>query len=221
MTCQGPMVNSERDKAGPNRWGFRMGALGHSAVMESGRPPGLSVWFWRQSDGSGNSQSKHQTAYMQRQVGSHFLGLCREAVCPVQVNREEGQGLWGKSKRATFLQDLLDCHFLVHLLALASGPNYIVFKQLLRDISHETWTGKCLICKNVGIQKAAHKLKELKWALALALSLVGTARPWLPQSLWALDVLEAFFTFLKVDQLSSSPSPLKREEAILIGIAKL
>lgn len=52
------------------------------------------------------------------------------------VHREEGQRLWGTCNNAALLQTILDCHFLVHLLALASGPNYIICKQQLRDISH-------------------------------------------------------------------------------------
>lgn len=52
-----------------------------------------------------------------------------------KVNREGAQSLWGKYNRATVLQNILDCQFLVHLLALASGPNYIIFKQQLRYFS--------------------------------------------------------------------------------------
>lgn len=55
---------------------------------------------------------------------------------PFSIHREEGQRLWGTCNNAAFLQTILDGRFLVHLLALASSPNYIIFKQQLRDIYH-------------------------------------------------------------------------------------
>lgn len=51
--------------------------------------------------------------------------------------------------------------------------------------------------------------------------MVVTAGPGLPQGMCALDELKAFFTFLKVDQLSFSLSPFKMGETILIVISKL
>ena len=75
---------------------------------------------------------------MQNKIGTNFLGLCRTRCVQFKVNREVGQSLWGEYNRATVLQNILDCQFLVHLLALASGPNYIIFKQQPRYFSLNT-----------------------------------------------------------------------------------
>lgn len=55
----------------------------------------------------------------------------------------------------------------------------------------------------------------------LGVALVVTAGPGLPQGMRALDELKAFFSFLKVDQLSFSLSPFKMGERILTVISKL
>lgn len=159
---------------------------------------------------------------MQHKIGTNFLGLCKEWTQCVQfkVNREGGQSLWGKYNRATVLQNILDCQFPVHLLALASGPNYIIFKQQLRyfslNMTREMYNVEehCCSENTSGVQ-------GVEASPVLGVALVVTAGPGLPQGMRALDELKAFFSFLKVDQLSFSLSPFKMGERILTVILKL
>lgn len=76
------------------------------------------------------------------------------------------------------------------------------------------------MCGNIGVQKANHWFKVLKGALSLEPSLMGFHRArvhWLRSVALSLRL----FFFLKMDQLSLTPSPLKLGETILVVISKL